>query len=303
MPKLSNVSGKKMDGKSGSFGCNNIIIILLLTSILAHGLLFSFGQSTKMLDTLVEQDHTIEYAHGNTQEQLPHWRLATDCSVYSFDCFARAQQDHKYLPYSFPSSLRANIEESRDSEVTASTTQLRNEWSMEKFDEIPSDWIQYLGEKAPTWKSPIVDRNYLYPPMVPEVEYQACLDFAINQNKSTIEQLDALLSGDSPKLTPEPETNMIAFTISDYSYVQDMLHEVFQMMDDVVGFSRQHFFLVAIDQQSAAMACSYGYTVVLWKADDNLKDAVANTKLILSLDLVKRGIDFFFSEMDVWWIR
>jgi hypothetical protein len=144
----------------------------------------------------------------------------------------------------------------------------------------------------------------LYPPMVPEDEYQTCLDLAVNQNKSAIEQLDVMLSGESPQIVREPVTNMVAFTISDYGYVQDMLHDVFQMMDDVAGFSRKHFFLVAIDQRSAELACKYGYSVVLWKADqDNLRDAVANTKVILSHDLVKRGIDFFFTEMDVWWIR
>ena len=221
--------GKRSDEKGGSVGRNNTIALLLLTSILAHGILFSssaINQSTKRFQTSSNEDYTIDNAPGNTQqqlrstsqqkaqEQLPHWRLATDCSSYSFDCFAKAQRDHEYLPYPFSSPLRENIEASLDSEETTSTMQLRNEWSVEKFDEIPSDWMEYLEQKETGGKPPIADRNYLYPPMVPEDEYQACLDFAINQNKSTIEQLDVLLSGDSPQLTPEPDTNMIAFTIS-----------------------------------------------------------------------------------------
>jgi len=190
---------------------------------------------------------------------------------------------------------------------SADLNRLRDEWSVESFDRIPNDWIEYLEKKKETEErkfSVVEDKNYLYPPTVPEIEYQTCLDLAVNQNKSTIEQLDVLLSGKSPQIVPEPDTNMVAFTISDYGYVQDMLHEVFQMMDDVVGFSSKHFFLVAIDQRSAELACKYGYSVVLWKADDdNLRDAVANTKVVLSHDLAKRGIDFFFTEMDVWWIR
>ena len=180
---------------------------------------------------------------------------------------------------------------------TTSKKRLTGEWSVERFDKIPSDWIKYLDENTPKEsKSPVADKNYLYPPMVPEAEYQACLDLAINQNKSTIGQLDVLLSSKSPQLTPKSDTNTIAFTISDFGYVEDMFHEVFQMMDNVVGFSCKHFCLIAIDKQSAAMACNYGYSVVLWKADDNLKDTMANTKVIISLDLVKRGIDFSFRK-------
>lgn len=148
------------------------------------------------------------------------------------------------------------------------------------------------------------ERNYLYPPIVPEKEFQRCIDLAITQNKTTMEQLDELMSGRSPRISREHDTNMVAFTISDYVYVRDMIHDMFQMMDNVVGFSNQHFLLVAIDQQSVKLACKYGYPVVMWKANENnVQNAVANSKLILSHELVKRGIDFFFTEMDVFWIR
>ena len=316
---------------SCSGGRANILILLLLTSILAHGILFSSKwikslESSNLEDQVLKRhnaDVEIYDATANSQqlraspqqqqqqqqptqkqEQLPHWRLATDCSSYSFDCFSIAQRDNKYMPYPFSPSLRKDIESSDNSEKT-SAQRLRDEWSVETFDKLPGDWIEYLEqEETEESKSPVEVRNYLYPPTVPEDEYQTCLDIAVNQNKSTIEQLDVLLSGESPQIVPEPDTNMVAFTISDYGYVQDMLHEVFQMMDDVVGFSSKHFFLVAIDQRSAELACKYGYSVVLWKADkDNLRDAVANTKVMLSHDLVKRGIDFFFTEMDVWWIH
>ncbi|KAL3908914.1 MAG: hypothetical protein SGILL_008299 [Bacillariaceae sp.] len=98
---------------------------------------------------------------------------------------------------------------------------------------------------------------------------------------------------------------MIAFTISDYSYAQDMIHDMFQMMEHVVGFSQQHFVLVAIDVQTVELACKFGYPVIFWKESntESLKEAVANTKLVLSMEFVKRGIDFFFTEMDVWWIK
>lgn len=89
---------------------------------------------------------------------------------------------------------------------------------------------------------------------------------------------------------------MIAFTISDYSYAQDMLHDMFQMMDYVVGFSHRHYFvMVAIDVNPVKMACQFGDPVIFWKESDteSLKDAVANTKLVLSMELVSRGVDVF----------
>jgi hypothetical protein len=315
---MSGTTARNPKDTAGLGGRNNIIILLLLTSILAHGILFSSSsikplaqqtlRSRKVNDEInndIVNDHQQFLPHQEeqtqNQEQLPHWRLATDCSSYSFDCFVVAQRENKYKPYPFTLSFRKEIE-GFDKNENQTATRLRDEWSVESFDVLPDDWIEYLEKKDS--ESSVVNRNYLHPPTVPQDEYQRCLDLAIHQNKSSIEQLDVLLHGESPQIVPEPDTNMVAFTISDYGYVHDMLHDVFQMMDDVVGFSPKHFFLVAIDRQSAEMACKYGYSVVLWKADEgNLRDAVANTKVILSHALVKQGIDFFFTEMDVWWIR
>jgi hypothetical protein len=73
---------------------------------------------------------------------------------------------------------------------------------------------------------------------------------------------------------------MVAFTISDYSYTYDMVHDVYQMMEAVVGFdSLRNFFLLAIDRKTVDVACRYGYPVVYWNADEGLRDAVANTKV------------------------
>eukprot|EP00531_Pseudo-nitzschia_arenysensis_P009461 CAMPEP_0116121380 /NCGR_PEP_ID=MMETSP0329-20121206/3665_1 /TAXON_ID=697910 /ORGANISM="Pseudo-nitzschia arenysensis, Strain B593" /LENGTH=769 /DNA_ID=CAMNT_0003615187 /DNA_START=33 /DNA_END=2342 /DNA_ORIENTATION=- len=319
---------KNPNGSTKKRGFNNTFVLLLLTSVVAHGILFSSNsiQSTQKQyfaqqreqnyktaivssgDEDFEEDtdsgpyippqrlrSSISQLQHETQ-QLPHWRLATDCSSYNLECFAIARREYKYLPYPFSLSMREAVEKNAEG--------ISGEWAMETVEKLPGEWIDFLEKEKNDIDIPVEERNYLYPPTVPEDEYQRCIDLAITQNKSTIEQLDVLLSGDSPRITPEPDTNMVAFTISDYGYVRDMLHDVFQMMDDIVGFSNKHFFLVAIDKKSVEIACKYGYSVVLWKADDNnLRDAVANTKLILSHDLTKRGVDFFFTEMDVWWIR
>ena len=185
--------------------------------------------------------------------------------------------------------------------------------------------------------------SYLYPPVVSAEEFRTCWERTVTDNHSTMAQVDALLRRKDPKeeddtaapsvgpyLEREPATQMLAFTIADYSYLQDMLHDLYQMMDEVVGFQRQHVLLVALDQKSVELACRYGYPVVWWNNKNNpttstdgeeddentetnqdkatnkketLRDAVANTKIVLSHELVKRGIDFFFTEMDVWWIQ
>ena len=302
---------------------STLFILLFLTSIIAHGILYTSKNAVfisnespkgfyRSMSSSSDEEWDFEDSTDNiyetipsvwesktnhlrspktSYEKLPHWRLATDCSSYSFDCFAVAQREDKYKPYPFLESTRTEIESEESPD-----------WSVQVFDEFPEDWIQYLDQSKPTTETTIEEKNFLYPPQVSPEEYQQCVETAIHQNKSTMEQLDVLFS--TGTISPEPETNMVAFTISDYGYVQDMLHDVFQMMDDVVGFSNKHFFLVALDDKSAELACRYGYSVVTWKADgDNLRDAVANTKVVLSHEFVKRGIDFFFTEMDVWWIR
>jgi hypothetical protein len=106
---------------SGFGGRKSTIVLLLLTSILAHGILFSSSCIKSLQATNFEElalksrnesgaihDVTVNYQQlrassqqqqPEKQEQLPHWRLATDCSSYSFDCFSIAQQGKKYMAY------------------------------------------------------------------------------------------------------------------------------------------------------------------------------------------------------------
>ncbi|KAG7359217.1 nucleotide-diphospho-sugar transferase [Nitzschia inconspicua] len=235
-----------------------------------------------------------------SEERVPHWRVVVDCSAYSLDCFSRGQRDDRYLPYPFPPK----------------TSTIRD-FQTEIVREFPKEWSQRLRRQPFTNYSYPPERTIqnvhnLYPAVVGHDEYQKCTEFTgIHSQgggaptKSASDQLDEMLA--SGRLSMEPDTNMVAFTISDYTYSQDMLHDMFQMMEHVVGFSPRHFFLVAIDVGTVEMACRHGYPVLFWKesTDNNegLRDAVANTKLFFSFELVNRGIDFFFSEMDVWWMK
>jgi Nucleotide-diphospho-sugar transferase len=293
---------------------SRLMAIVLLISILAHGVMFS-SKSLKSVGFTSYYQTSEATASGSAttsqsmissfwnngwndlsiqmHQRLPHWRVAVDCSVYNLDCFSRVKREHRYLPYPFPPT-----------HVDTQTEFLRD---------FPDEWKQILQSQQITnySKAPevsIQNVHSLFPPMVEDEEYQKCLALAGIQGgddspKTTLQQLDEMLA--SGKLTVEPHTNMIAFTISDYSYTQDMMHDMFQMMDHVVGFSPKHFFLVAIDVPTVEMGCRHGYPVIFWRESktESLRDAVANTKIILSLELVNRGIAFFFTEMDVWWIE
>lgn len=272
---------------------------------------------------------TIRYGNQRQQRQqrLPHWMIVTECSIYSLDCMTRGPRDDKYLEYPLPPTGDAI---SKWPNVTQLSSSLPTAWK-QRLSQRPTSYhpakknhhgldhdrrLQNASNiskhndntTSPAHDIDLDDLNYLYPPTVSPDAYQQCLTFT--HDKSTVEQLDALL--DSKRITPEPDTNMVAFTISDWNYAYDMMHDVVQMMDTVVGFSQQHFFLVAIDTKTVDLACRHGYPVLLWKAPPKkadsdghaaLRDAVANTKVVLSYELAKRGVHFFFAEMDVWWIR
>ncbi|KAG7345450.1 nucleotide-diphospho-sugar transferase [Nitzschia inconspicua] len=299
----------------------SMLKIFLLLAIIAQGIMFSIPFLGSMDIPLIgdissaPSDHgTLKLAESSIRnlhndngaiqssstsrraELVPHWRVAVDCSSYNLDCYTRGQRENRYLPYPFPPN--------------SSTIQ---DFQTEIVRAFPKEWLQHLQSHPITnYTQPpavsIQEAHNLYPAAVGNDEYLNCLQFTGIQgaratSKSTLDQLDEILA--SGRLSVEPETKMVAFTISDYTYTREMLHDMFQMMEHVVGFSPRHFFLVAIDVETVEMACRHGYPVLFWKESNNkgLRDAVANTKLVLSFELINRGINFFFSEMDVWWIK
>ena len=188
--------------------------------------------------------------------------MATDCSVYSLDCFTRRVRENRYKPYPFPTTTNT---------ITKLDGQLSNEWKQRLLDRhVPV--TNYTSDDTSSSRD-----HYQYPPKVSTAQYQQCISSI--HDKTTMEQLDALL--ETKAITPEPDTNMLAFTISDYSYTHDMIHDIYQMMSAVVGFSSKHFFLLAIDKITVDLACQYGYPVIYWNQKDNLRDAVANTKVMI----------------------
>ncbi|KAL7536056.1 hypothetical protein ACHAXR_006892, partial [Thalassiosira sp. AJA248-18] len=218
---------------------------------------------------------------------IPDWHYAVECSVWDNMCGATSIRENKYKPYPFPLSRH-----------------LKN---LDEFDhqpmlDVPDEWLDALNADNRIDNPPTRPISYEYPPEVPAMEVSKCIQDSNNLTWQI--QIDNLL--DSGRIKKEQSTNMVAFTISDYNYAYDMMHGIFEMNDDIVGFGNS-FFMVALDKDTVEMACTYGYPVVAWfSAKPNeiiqLKRDVANTKFEVSLYLVTKGIDFFFYEMDVWFL-
>ena len=127
----------------GSRRCPTGISSLLLVSILAQGIMTSYisiGMNSYQKEGDIAFDSSPEVARFSRQEQLPHWRMGTDCSGFSFDCFSVAQQQRKYKPYPFNLSVRKSIE--------SNTTATHNgQWPVETIKELQNEWIEFLEKE------------------------------------------------------------------------------------------------------------------------------------------------------------
>jgi hypothetical protein len=130
--------------------------------------------------------------------------------------------------------------------------------------------------------------------------YEACVQRLTNTPYE--QQLDHVLK----QIKRHPELDMVAFTMSDLSYADDMIHEVFQMNDDVVGF-RGAFFMVALDRGTLQLGCRFGYPVIaspaILASEEDLRSMVQSTKFLLSYDLLKRNVSYLFYEMDIFFLQ
>ena len=276
-----------------------LIFVILLASILIYNITTQNGYLKTLRGVLVEDDLLLfgggdsksrgktvtssSYNNNNDfNEPLPSWAVVTQCSLYHTDC----PNHMKFQDYPFP------LEGSN--ELLSTTDQF--------------DWIDNNDINSTTNSINVV--GYEFPPKTDEQSKQECLTYT--QTHSIEDQLDHILNH---HLTPLKDThNMIAFTMTDETYAKDMLHDVYEMNNEIVGFQNA-FFIVAMDTFTSNMACEYGYPVVAMMvddnndnddkdtADDNLKAMVQSTKVYISKLLVQKGQSFLFYEMDVWFIR
>ena len=193
----------------------------------------------------------------------PSWKVSLDCSIFSLDCPMRRQ----YEPYPFDFWDRKKYPESSMNELNQTL-------------QIPKErYSKMLNQKQPVSKE----------------QETKCLKYV--RDTPFDQQLDAMLLKLSRSLN-----RYVAYTMSDIEYAKYMIHDVFAMAHNIVGFP-DSFFMVAIDDATLELGCRFGYPTLPSPRSGDLEDRVKLTKFQVSLDLLKRGQDFMFFEMDVWFFK
>jgi len=212
-----------------------------------------------------------EQQHKQSDELLPtrpNWKASMDCSIFILDCPMRRH----YAPYPF------------------------DFWNNNTFPEADSQELEkILQTTASPNKISEKLQNELKQP-VDKKEEEKCLKYT--RDTPFDQQLDEMLK----KLSRAANNRHVAYTMSDVGYAKDMIHDVFAMAHNVVGFPHS-FFMVAIDQATLELGCRYGYPIMPSPSSGGLEDRVKFTKFQVSLSLLQRGQDFLFFEMDIWFFR
>lgn len=209
---------------------------------------------------------------GKSHHRVPNYWTVFDCSVWDTMCNSVNLFENRYEEYPFPLSRQVK----RPWEIPL--------WTISSMPKLWKGALERPGNK---------EIEHIYPRKGSDAEIRTCIQ--TRNSLSWTEQIDSL----KQQLKREPRTNMVAFTIADINYARDMIHDVYQMTETIVGFG-DSFFMVAIDKETVELACTYLYPVVAWssaKGDAQsaaLKHDVANTKFEVSLYLTSLDIDFFF---------
>lgn len=260
-----------------------LALAIMLSNYLTHQR-FKLNQYIEDFDKQVQQsflqgsrDAAAPFS-GGKKNVFPSWAVVTQCSMYHTDCPNHLQ--FREYPFPLPSSQQEDEQSKKDSAIKTNASELIEDFNRGSFTDASAHLI-----------------GYEYPAKVDDSMRKHCIASA--QTLTIEDQLDQILK----RLVPLKDTyNMIAFSMTDETYAKDMLHEVYEMTNDIVGF-KQAFFFVAMDPYTANMACKYGYPVVAMPENDDLKKQVQSTKVFISKLLVERGQPFLFYEMDVWFVR
>ena len=205
---------------------------------LANYKYFNMDQAIKNALDLFERDTKGVSVVGS----LPDWRMNTRCSVYMWDCITHAMNQGLFKEYPFHFTDEDGY---KGGDVVV---------EYEKMAKMPKEWNNQLIN-PPYADSEIP--NMVYPPQVSKEDAEKCISEASDPWKK---QLDRLLE---TRIRRDPDTNMVAYTMSDYRYAFDMIHEVFEMTNNTIGFAGS-FFIVAFDRPTVEIACRYGYPVMGW---------------------------------------
>lgn len=221
----------------------------------------------------------------------PSWHIVTDCTTTQPDC----PVTHQYAPYPFVSTTF--------NEPQRLPAQGRNSTRT-----LPDEWLAHIRPDGPSLRSfpQLFPARHSYNNRVRFCDEPNFRDLALGEQiRRTVTRL-ARVHG------------MLSFTVTNDAYASDMIDDVADMAETVLGF-RDAFFLAVLDNASFVAACERHIPVVYMRpttmvsssqsverakaAEQIMVGSVKNAKLEVSKWLVDLGCDFFFFEMDVWFFR
>jgi hypothetical protein len=195
-----------------------------------------------------------------------------------------------------PPSLRPSWMVARDCSVFDLTCFMRNNYQPYPFDFSRVDYNYNAISDLPPLLLLKPQRAQQHGRMMPKISNAERQCLAYVQDTPYDQQLDDMLA------KVKRVQGWVAYTMTDMAYAQDMIHDVFDMAHNVVGFP-DAFFVVAIDAATVDLACQYGYPVLPSPNLGDLENRVKLTKFQMALDLLKRNESFLFFEMDVWFTK
>ena len=268
------------------------------------------GYDLEYDDSQQEANHgMIQYPHEKENHPtLEGWRVVTDCTIYDFTCpITKSFSAYPFTPFlKGQKSLDYSSFPSQPPQAPLDAT---------RHDDAHDDDAHNDDDNKPY-------KGYIHPPKVSLHEKQSCLQSAQQSLSVQVKQMLQFLTPISIHHEEDGHpstTNMVAFSITDETYADIMIHDIVQMNRHVVQFDKAYF-LVAIDRTTLEKACEYGYPVVFYHIGsastesssgtvegdgvvDNVKLMVQGSKIQMSKVLVDLNQDFLFYEMDVWFTK
>jgi len=226
------------------------------------------SEQSPFLSIAENAEKKVQSSPVENDSPRPNWKVSTDCSIFALDC----QIQRKYAPYPF------------------------DFWNTSSFPEMDvKDLTNMLQTQRKNNSIAEALENQL-PQPVSKDEEEECLKYS--KETPFNRQLDEMLK----KLSRSSSNALVAYTMSDIGYAKEMIHDVFAMAHNVVGFPNS-FFMVAIDDATLELGCRYNYPILPSPHSGGLEERVKFTKFQVSLDLLRLGQNFLFFEMDVWFFR
>ncbi|KAJ1449383.1 hypothetical protein M885DRAFT_597661 [Pelagophyceae sp. CCMP2097] len=291
------------------------------------------GAQRRLDDELVTQQRLREQLRQLRQSQpqhqppqprrLPWWRVAADCSAYDVNCPTNNRDRYAAYPL-----------EDVPEDVKGLPLLVNDELPPVGADELPpvrADNASHgrlrraLASAARTSAAPAPLSVWWRSVTAPDASAVATAAqprraaLMLNETTPWEARLRAVLPPPSAFDKSTFIKGCVAWTMTDKSYGEAMLHDVVDMAATTAGFG-DRFFIVALDRETLRAAAAGGLRAVgapgfdaalagvpdrvkeHGAASERLRAVVQQSKYFISHWLVAHDVDFFFFEMDVWFV-